>query len=63
MRAINLEPSCGEPPLNVYDTSGPYTDPAQIIDIARGLPEIRRDWIRARGDVEEVHAARSPPRG
>ncbi|CAM3120872.1 Phosphomethylpyrimidine synthase [Sphingomonas antarctica] len=54
MRAINLEPSCGEPPLNVYDTSGPYTDPSQIIDIARGLPEIRRDWIRARGDVEEV---------
>ena len=27
MRAIDLEPSCGEPPLNVYDTSGPYTDP------------------------------------
>jgi phosphomethylpyrimidine synthase len=54
MRAINLEPSSGEPPLNVYDTSGPYTDPSVIIDIARGLPELRRDWIRARGDVEEV---------
>ena len=27
MRAIDLEPSSGEPPLNVYDTSGPYTDP------------------------------------
>ncbi|HTI31847.1 MAG TPA: phosphomethylpyrimidine synthase ThiC, partial [Sphingomonas sp.] len=54
MRAINLEPSSGEPPLNVYDTSGPYTDPSVMIDIARGLPELRRDWIRARGDVEEV---------
>ena len=54
MRAIHLEPGSGEPPLNVYDTSGPYTDPAVTIDIAAGLAELRRDWIRARGDVEEV---------
>ena len=54
MRAINLEPSCGEPPLNVYDTSGPYTDPSVLIDINKGLTELRRDWIRNRGDVEEV---------
>ncbi len=54
MRAIDLEPSSGEPPLNVYDTSGPYTDPNVQIDIAKGLTELRRDWIRARGDVEEV---------
>ncbi|NJC35080.1 phosphomethylpyrimidine synthase [Sphingomonas jejuensis] len=54
MRAIDLEPSSGEPPLNVYDTSGPYTDPTARIDIMSGLPELRRDWIRARGDVEEV---------
>ncbi|HEX8642900.1 MAG TPA: phosphomethylpyrimidine synthase ThiC [Allosphingosinicella sp.] len=54
MREIDLEPSCGEPPLRVYDTSGPYTDPAAAIDIMAGLPELRRDWIRARGDVEEV---------
>ena len=27
MRAVDLEPSSGEPPLNLYDTSGPYTDP------------------------------------
>ena len=38
----------------LYDTSGPYTDPQQRIDIMAGLPELRRDWIRARGDVEEV---------
>ena len=48
---------------SLYDTSGPYTDPQQRIDIMAGLPELRRDWIRARGDVEEVAAARSPPRG
>jgi len=54
MREIDLEPSCGEPPLRVYDCSGPYTDPAASIDIMAGLPELRRDWIRARGDVEEV---------
>ena len=38
----------------LYDTSGPYTDPAARIDIMAGLPELRRDWIRGRGDVEEV---------
>jgi phosphomethylpyrimidine synthase len=54
MREIHLEPGCGEPPLRVYDPSGPYTDAEARIDIMAGLPEIRRDWIRARGDVEEV---------
>lgn len=54
MREILLEPSSGEPPVRVYDTSGPYTDPDAVIDIAKGLPELRRDWIRGRGDVEEV---------
>ena len=54
MRAIDLEPSSGEPPLNVYDTSGPYTDPQVTIDIAKGLTELRANWIRDRGDVEEV---------
>jgi phosphomethylpyrimidine synthase len=54
MREIDLEPNSGEPPLRVYDCSGPYTDPAAAIDILRGLAELRRDWIRGRGDVEEV---------
>ena len=56
MRAVDLEPSSGEPPVVLYDTSGPYTDPAQPIDILAGLPELRAAWIRARGDVEEVSA-------
>ena len=54
MREIALEPSSGEAPLRVYDTSGPYSDPDVRIDIMAGLPELRRDWIRSRGDVEDV---------
>src|SRR5688572_22243505 len=54
MREIDLEPSSGEAPVRVYDTSGPYTDPDARIDIMAGLPELRRDWIRGRGDAEEV---------
>src|SRR4029453_7010906 len=54
MRQADLEPTGGEPPFTLYDTSGPYTDPEARIDIMAGLPELRRDWIRGRGDVEEV---------
>jgi len=53
LREIELEPSSGEPPVRVYDTSGPYTDPAATIDIAGGLPALRREWQLARGDVEQ----------
>jgi len=40
------------PPLRVYDASGPYTDPEARIDITRGLPGLRTAWIDARGDTE-----------
>jgi phosphomethylpyrimidine synthase len=53
MREIDLEPSSDEPPVRVYDSSGPYSDPAVAIDIRRGLPALRENWIRARGDVED----------
>ncbi|HXD03966.1 MAG TPA: phosphomethylpyrimidine synthase ThiC [Novosphingobium sp.] len=56
MREISLEPGSGELPVRVYDTSGPYTDPAAQIDISAGLPQLRREWIMARGDVEEYDA-------
>ena len=56
MREIDLEPSSGEPPVRVYDTSGPYTDPEATIDIAAGLPQLRRPWQLARGDIEEYDA-------
>ena len=38
----------------VYDTSGPYTDPAVAIDVRHGIAPHRVDWITARGDVEEL---------
>ena len=42
----------GNPPLTVYDTSGPYTDPVATIDIRSGLPALREPWISARADTE-----------
>jgi phosphomethylpyrimidine synthase len=41
-------------PLVVYDTSGPYTDPAAAVDVRRGLGPLRRPWILERGDVVEL---------
>jgi phosphomethylpyrimidine synthase len=52
MREIDVS-SQDEPPLRVYDPSGPYTDPATRIDIQAGLPALRTEWIHARGDVED----------
>jgi phosphomethylpyrimidine synthase len=42
------------PPVVVYDTSGPYTDPNISIDIRNGLPALRTGWIMERGDVEQL---------
>ena len=53
MREISLS-TPDEPPVRVYDTSGPYTDPEAVIDLTKGLPLLRAQWIRDRGDVEEV---------
>jgi phosphomethylpyrimidine synthase len=51
----------GEAPVRLYDTSGPYTDNAANIDIEKGLAARRREWILARGDVEEYEGrARKP---
>jgi len=43
------------PPITVYDTSGPYTDPSYQVDLAAGLPELRAAWIAERGDVEQLN--------
>ena len=40
------------PPIPIYDTSGPYTDPAAHIDLVRGLAPLRALWISERGDTE-----------
>ena len=65
LREIALSPTRGmrgetalNPPLRVYDTSGPYTDPAADIDLHQGLPELRRPWILARGHYERSEPVR-----
>jgi phosphomethylpyrimidine synthase len=42
------------PPIYVYDTSGPYTDPSVKIDVRSGLAALRAGWIAERGDTEEM---------
>src|SRR6188474_3384837 len=53
IREIVLDPSSGEPPVPVYDPSGPYTDDNLAIDVERGLKRTRVEWVRERGGVEE----------
>jgi phosphomethylpyrimidine synthase len=53
LREIALDASSGEPPVSVYDPSGPYTDPDATIDVERGLPRTRLAWVKERGGVEE----------
>jgi phosphomethylpyrimidine synthase len=45
--------SSGEPPLPVYDPSGPYTDPDAAVDVEKGLPRTRLEWAKERGGVED----------
>src|SRR6059036_2584469 len=52
MREIAL--SGGNAPVRLYDTSGPYTDPAADLDLKRGLPPLRLAWILGRADVQEL---------
>jgi phosphomethylpyrimidine synthase len=58
LREIALHPTSGEPPVTVYDSSGPYTDPAIEKSVDRGLPRLREGWIHARGDVESYGGRR-----
>lgn len=58
MREVSLADTGGDfgveknLPVRIYDTSGPYTDPAVSIDVRNGLPDVRSQWIEARGDSE-----------
>ena len=62
-REVTLTPTSGRfgdeqnAPLNVYDTSGPYSDSNARLNLGQGLPALRRPWILERGDVEEYDAA------
>ena len=49
----------GNPPITVYDTSGPYTDPEARIDIRKGLAPLRATWIAGRGDTHELEGPTS----
>jgi phosphomethylpyrimidine synthase len=67
-REISLAPTktmAGEievnDPVRVYDTSGPWGDIDQQIEVTEGLPALRAVWIRARGDVEEIEGRRVTP--
>jgi len=67
-REISLTPSKAmdgtieeNPPVRVYDTSGPWTDPEEKHRVRDGLPALRREWIVARGDVEEYEGRRIVP--
>jgi phosphomethylpyrimidine synthase len=51
-REVALHPSANEPPVKLYDPSGPYTDEAFKVDILKGAPRTRDQWVLARGDVE-----------
>jgi phosphomethylpyrimidine synthase len=53
-REITLDPSSGERPLRVYDTSGAFTDHASSIDLAAGLEPIRSTWMHGRGALAVV---------
>ena len=53
-REVAVHPSANEPPVTMYDPSGPYTDPNATIDINAGLPRSREAMVLARGEVEAV---------
>ena len=66
MREIEVSPTklfsgkmVENPPVTVYDTSGPYTDVNYQVDVKKGLPRIREQWILDRGDVEYLEGTSS----
>ena len=68
-RQVTLTPTTGRfgqednAPLSLYDTSGLYTDSNASMDLRQGLPALRREWVIARGDVEEYDGYGVPLRG
>jgi phosphomethylpyrimidine synthase len=69
MREIQLSATAGlkqadnNPPVTVYDTSGPYTDPDATIDLHKGLPELRRPWILSRANYDTPKPSYRPVPG
>jgi phosphomethylpyrimidine synthase len=61
VREIVLTETAAEPPVPVYDPSGPYTDPSVAIDVEKGLPRTRTAWVRERGGVEDYEGRNLKP--
>ncbi len=61
VREIMLTEAAGEPPVPVYDTTGPYTDPDVTIDVEQGLARTRIEWVRERGGVEDYEGRAVQP--
>jgi len=61
VREIVLTEAAAEPPIPVYDTTGPYTDPEVTIDVEQGLPRTRTAWVRERGGVEDYEGRAIQP--
>lgn len=63
MREIEQSDTNGvpNPPIRVYDTSGPYTDPAYKVELEKGIPMPRHSWILERGDVESYEGREVKP--
>jgi phosphomethylpyrimidine synthase len=65
MREVTLSPTPSgsgseeNPPVTVYDTSGPYTDPGASIDLRKGLAALREKWILERNDTEQLEGPSS----
>jgi phosphomethylpyrimidine synthase len=53
-KTFGVEELKPNPVVTIYDTSGAYTDPDVVIDITKGLPRVREEWIKERGDVDEL---------
>jgi phosphomethylpyrimidine synthase len=70
MREIELQPTeeiqgllRDNPPIRVYDTSGPYTDPAAELDLRKGLRQLRKNWILERGEYDTREPSYRPVAG
>src|SRR5713101_3279306 len=61
LREIVLTEAAAEPPVPVYDTSGPYTDNNVAIDVEAGLKRTRLEWARERGGIEEYEGRAIQP--
>ncbi len=52
LREIALDPSANEPPVRVYDASGPYSEADPVIDLSAGLPRMREPWLAKRAGLD-----------